>query len=819
METLWQDLRQGARSLGRTPGFTLLAVVTLALGIGANSAIFSLVNAVLLTPLPFHDPASLVVILERRTDAPANAADNNVSAHEYLAWSAQGSHVLEGAALYMYDEFNLTGGGDPERLIALSVTAGFFDVLGVRATTGRTFLAGEDDAGAERLAVLSDRVFKRRFGADSSVVGRSITLDDLPYRVVGVAPPSGDLDPDLWVPIDLPAEAQRVGRHSSTVFARLKPGVTAGVAQRELGVVAAGLVEQYGPGQATHGVRVVSMTAAVLGDVRRPLLVALGAVAFVLLIASANVAHLLLTRATARRQELAVRAALGAGRRRILGHVLAESVLLSLAGGALGLFVAVWLAELLPSLSAVRIPRLAEARVDFTVVTATFLVSLLTGVASGLLPAWRASRPDLRAWLSDGLRATPSLGRRIADSLVVSEIALALVLLVGAGLLLKSFARLTRVDPGFDPANVLMLTITLPERRYPGAHMQRAAFETIMERLSALPGVRHVGATTQAPLVECCDAYPITVEGRAAAPGEEIGALYRSTSPDYFRVMNIPLRSGRLFSAADARLALPLIRYWPQQPAYENFDEPQPAPVGIINETMARRYWPDQDPVGKRFRLLFSPWITVVGVVGDVRHTSLSAATRPEAFLSSQQEPRAYMTIMVKTSGDPLLLAAAVRERIRSFDADLPVGEIRTVDQAVHDSLGRPRFNATLLSALAGLALVLALVGIYGVISYSVAQRTHEIGLRTALGADAADVVRLILGRFMTLTVAGLAIGLTGALALTRLLDTLLFQVTPTDPATFALLTVLLAAVALLASYLPTRRALRVDPLEALRAQ
>jgi len=820
MDAIWQDIKHGARSLAHSPGFTFVAVLTLALGIGANSAIFSLVNAVLLTPLPFEDPARLAVLYEHRdAGSGAGTGDGNVSAHEYVAWSEQAKQVLESQMLYMNGQFNITGDASPATVSALNVTAGFFEVLGVKPVIGRTFLPGDDRSGAERLVVLSDRLWRSRFAADAGIVDRSITLDQLSYRVIGVAPPGGDLDPELWVPIDLPAEANRVGRHASTVIARLRPGVTIAQAQAALNVVAQRLESQFPNTNVGHRVHAVPAFDDLVSEARRPMLIALGAVGFVLLIACANVAHLLLTRGARRRPELAVRAAMGAGRGRLIAHLLTESVLLSLVGGGLGLFIAAWIGDLLPTLRAVQIPRMNETRIDLRVVGVTFAIALLTGVLSGIGPALRASRLDLREWLAEGARGTVGGGRRLADILVVSEIALAMVLLVGAGLMVRSFAKLVQVDPGFDSRHVLMLPITLAPARYATPQSQVAAFDELMRRFAALPGVRTVGATTEAPLYTCCNTYPLTIEGRPVQAGEEVGALFHGTTPDYFRTLAIPLRRGRLIALSDARTSVPVIRWWPEQPNPAHFSEPQAAPVVVINETMARRYWPGQDPIGKRLKVLFSPWITVIGVVGDVRHAGLAVEPRPEMYLPQSQEPRGAMAIMIRTVGDPLALAAAVREQVRQFDHDLPLGELQSMEQVVHNSLGRPRFNTILLGALAGLALVLALVGIYGVISYSVAQRTHEIGVRTALGAESRDVVRLVLGRFVALTATGIAIGLAGALALTRLLGTLLFEVAPSDPWTFAVLAVVLGSVALLACYLPTRRALRVDPLVALRAQ
>ncbi|MEX2282754.1 MAG: ABC transporter permease [Gemmatimonadota bacterium] len=817
MGDLWQDLRYGVRMLLRRPGLTAIAVLTLALGIGANTSIFSLVNSVLLRPLPFKEPERLIVVNERNQASE----QGNISGHELVAWRAA-NRTLEGIAMYGYNSFNLTGRGDPEALEAMVVSGDFFAVLGTVPLAGRAIAQSDDETGAPRVAVLSSGLWQRRFGGDRAVIGRAITLDNLPYTVIGVMPPKGSFDPDLWVPMDLPSEAQKVGKHSNFVIARLKPGVDLPAAQRDLAAISARL-EQELPGFNTgHGVSTKPLHEHVVGQVRRPLIVFTGAVAFILLIACANVAHLLLTRAAARQKELAVRTALGAGRGRLIRQLLTESVLLGVAGGGAGILLAWWVVDLLPRVATADMPRMDELTIDGRVLAITVALSLLTGLISGIVPAIQSSRLrfKLRDWMSQGTRATMGPGRRMAGVLVVSEIAVALVLLVGAGLTLKSFTRLVGVDPGFNSENVLTATVSLPGERYAAPARAVAAYEELSARFNALPGVQFVGATSQLPVGPCCDGIVITIEHRPKPPeGQEPGALMAVVSHDYFRAMQMPLRSGRYFNNADARLALPLVRYWEQQPFPAHYDESQAPPVVIINEAMARKYWPGEDAVGKRFRILYSPYVTVVGVVGNVRQRGLSVSPEPEMYLPQSQEPRGALTVVLRTTGDPGNYIDAVRQQIRAFDRDLPAGQILPMTSLVRESVRGPRFNALLLGASGALALALALIGIYGVISYSVASRTQEIGIRTALGADARDVLKLVLGQAMTLAGIGIGIGLAGALALARVLRRMLFEVEPTDPLTFAAIATLLAIVSMLASYLPTRRATRVDPLVALRSE
>jgi putative ABC transport system permease protein len=815
MDRLWLDIRFAARSLSRAPALTAVAIFTLAFGIGANTAVFSLVNTVLIRPLPYVDPARLVMLFETRRDSD----HGNVSPHEYIAWARE-NRSFDHLAMFSYSSFTLSERGEPLTVSARIVTSNFFDVLGQRPILGRAFQTGDDQPGAPKQIILSHSIWISRFAGDSSVVGKQAVLDDTPFRIVGVMPARGDMDADVWVPVDLVAEARKVGKHGMFVVGRLKPGATIRTATADLTTVAERLEQQYPVDNKDHRVQVLSLNEVMVGDVRRPFLVALGAAFFVLLIACANVGHLLLTRAAARQKELAIRTALGAARSRLVRQLVTEALLLSVAGGALGLVLAVWLTDLFPALSAIQVPRISELRVDWRVLSATAFLCVFTALACGLVPALRASQPKLRLWLADGTRASSAPGRRIAGILIISEIALALMLLVGAGLTVKSFARLIRIDPGFDPRNVLAVSFPLPGPRYPTFDLQRRAVTDAIDGLSQLPDVAAVGATTLLPLGACCNSIAVTIEGRPApAPGQEIQARSTVVAGRYFEASRIPLKRGRFFAATDARLSIPLIRWYPQQPNPPRFDEDQAPPVAIINETMARTFWPNEDAVGKRFRVLFSPWVTVVGIVGDVRQSGLLEPPVPQMYLSNLQEPTGAMTLVVRATRDPLGVASVVRKRIRAFDPRLPIGSIETMDQIVWNSVGRPRFNALLLGISGAIALLLAIIGVYGVMSYSVQRRTHELGIRRALGAQTHDVLRLVLGQTLALVVAGIVAGAIGAIALTRVLATLLYDVAPTDPATFATVAAILALVALLAGYLPGRRATRVDPTDALRSE
>ena len=814
MDSIVKDIRFGLRGLVKRPGFTAIAVITLALGIGANTAIFSVVNAVLLRPLPFKDPDRLMMLWERR--ASSGLANLPLSGHEYAAFKER-SNAFEAITLIQPNAFALTGRGDPLMLDVGEVSTDYFPVVGVPPLLGRTFAPDEDKNGGAKVVVLSQKIWAQRFGSDSNVINQSVLLNDQSYTVVGVMP-SLELMPDVLVPIDLRGEVRKVGRHSYQAIGRLKQGVSVEQAQAELARVAQQTENEFADANRGHGVNVVGLHKQVTGEAQLPLLMLFGAVGFVLLIACANVANLLLSRAAVRQKEMAIRTALGAGRFRLIRQTLTESLLLALLGGGFGLLSAVWLVTFLSKITAVNIPRLDTISIDGRVLLATFGFSILTGLLTGIAPAWRNSEPRLYEWIKDGMRGSANPVRRRASSfLVVAEVALAFVLLVGGGLMLKSFVHLLRVDPGFQPNQVLRLDLSLPETKYSEPRQQTAFYNELIGRLQGLPGVESVGATTNTPLGHSDSWTPFAIEGRPDPPqGQHQQAATRAVSDDYFRTMQIPLRKGRFFSNADARVALPLIRWFEQQPFPEHFNDPQGAPAVIINETMARLYFPNEDPLGHRLRIVLSPWMTVIGVVGDVHHNGLNVPPNPEIYLSQLQEPQSSLAVMARTNGDPLQLAAAAREQVKAIDKDLPV-TVTTMDQIYSESVAGQRFNTLLLGIFAAVALLLAMIGVFGVINYSVAQRTHEIGIRIALGAQRGDVFRLVVGQGLVLALVGIALGAVGAFALTRVISGLLFGVSPTDGPTFVMVSLIVTVVAFLACYLPARRATRVDPLVALR--
>jgi putative ABC transport system permease protein len=823
METLWLDLKHSLCSLMRTPGFTLVALLTLALGIGANTAIFSMVHAVLLRPLPFAEPDRLMMLWERRPSTSRDA-DLPVSGHEFAAWKEQGQSFA-GITIYVTDGFNVTGQGEPEAITALAVSADFFPVLGVRPALGRVFVTGEDQGGQNRVAILSNGYWRRRFAAHRDVVGQQLILDDQAHTIVGVLPELPDsLIPDAVVPLDVPREVRAVGKHNHWVLARLKPGVTPAQAQSELDGIAKRLELQMPRANTNHQVRMVPFREALVGNVRPALSLLFGAVGFVLLIACANVANLLLTRAAGRQKEIALRAALGASGGRLVRQILAESVLLSCAGGATGLLVAAWVVDALPGLLSgsdpFALPLLETVRVDGPVFAVALVLSLLAGVVTGLAPVLRSTRPNLTQCLGEGSRVSEDRGRRqLRAALVAGEVALSLVLLMGAGLMINSLMRLVNVNPGFATNNVWVAPVTLSGAKYAQAEARREFHDQLLTRLRALPGVESAGATSNLPLGGSDNWMPLAIIGRPdPPPGQQLHAPFRVVTPDYFRALRIPLRSGRFFADADKRLSVPLIRWFPQQAPPPNSDPPQPAPVAIISEAAARQYWPGEDPLGQRIRVLFSPELTIVGVVGDIKHNALDAPVYPHFYLLHSQEPWNSLSFVVRTSVLPVQLARAVREEVRALDSGLPV-TVKRMDDVFSDSTGQRRFHAVLVGAFAAMALGLAVVGILGVVSYSVAQRTGEIGVRVALGAQPRDILQLIVGQGMRPVLIGVVAGAAGALALARFIEKLLFEVTPADPATFALVVLLLTGVALLACWIPARRAIRTDPMVALRHQ
>jgi putative ABC transport system permease protein len=808
MDSLLQDLRYAVRVLLKKPGFTALSVIALALGIGANSAIFSVVNAVLLRSLPYDDPERLVMVWGTmpQTDRAS------VSPADFIDYQEQ-NRVFEQVAAFNAAGFTLTGAEEPEQIRGARVSSGFFSVLGVRPTAGRAFHAEDDKPGAARVVVLGQKLWHRRFNSDQNIIGRNITLNGQSFTVIGIMPAEFQFTvpgifrtpAELWTPSALVKDNTTRGNQYLRVIGRLKPGVSMERAQAEMTTIASQLQQEYPNTNSGLGVRLIGLHEQVVGNIRSALLILLGTVGFVLLIACANVANLFLARAAARQKEIAIKMALGATRARLARQLLTESMLLALIGGAFGILLALWSTDVLVSLSPANLPRVKEVGVDRYVLGFTLLISILTGALFGLAPALQASKPDLNETLKEGSRgSSENLGRgSLRRLLVVSEVALALVLLIGAGLMIKSFLRLSEVNAGFNPQNVLTMMLSLPRAKYKEPHSQAAFFQEAFERIKGLPGVEAVGAINDLPLGGDRDSTAFAVEGRPALPpGQQPNTEWRLVNADYFKAMSVPLLKGRAFTEEDKS------------------DAP---PVVVINDSFARRFFPDEDPIGKRVILnlaISNPAPApreIVGVAGDVRDLGLDAEPQPEVYAPYLQETVSYMALMVKSNTDPAGLATAVRSQVLAIDKDQPISGIQSMGQIVKESVAGRQFNMMLFAIFAGVALLLAAVGIYGVMAYSVTQRTHEIGIRMALGANHRDVLRLIVGQGMTMALVGVGLGLAVALILTRVMASLLYEVSATDPLTFAAIAFLLAAVALLACYIPARRAMNVDPMVALR--
>jgi len=805
MDRFLQDLRYGFRMLIKSPGFTIVALVTLALGIGANTAIFSVVNAVLLRPLPYEKPERLVMIWGQITRW--GIPRNSISQPEY-ADLRERNEVFDGIGAYASGSFNVSGSDKPEYASGAFVSHEMFDVLGRRPVLGRAFTVDEEKPGAGNLAILSDGFWRRHFAADAEIVGKTIMLDGEPSTIVGVMPPQLPFPAagtDLYVPLTIDLANNDRGSHYLKVLARMKPGVDTERAGASLTKIARNLETEYPDNYKDSGwnLFLVPLHEQIVGTVRPALLVLLGAVAFVLVIACANVANLMLARAAAREKEVAIRTALGAGRWRLIRQLLTESLVLAILGGGLGLLLAFWGIDALVALGPADLPRVEQISVDGNVLLFSLAASLLAGALFGVVPALQVSRPSLNDTLKDtgGRTSAGVRGRRVRNVLVVLEVAVSLVLVAGAGLMIRSFSRLLEVDPGFQPRGVMTARMFLNPATYTRPEQIESFYSRLLERLGQIPGVESASAITQIPMGGSYSSGTMTVKDRLGDENEEsIEVDQRSVGHAYFDTMGLSLVKGRSFSGQD-RAGAP--------------------PVAIVDESFARRYWPDSDPIGREIKIGGDrsprPWKTIVGVVRHVKQYGLDQDGREQAYFPFTQEPQLSMVLLLRTKQDPLALSSAVQAQVQALDKDLPIYFVRTMEQVVAGSVAQSRFSLLLLAAFAGVALVLAAVGIYGVMAWSVSQRHHEIGIRMALGAQGTDVLRLMLRAGLTLTVAGVLIGLASAMALTRLMESLLFQVSVVDPAAYVLGTLLLGSVAMLACYIPARRATRVDPMVALR--
>ncbi|HEV2829868.1 MAG TPA: ABC transporter permease [Pyrinomonadaceae bacterium] len=799
MESLLQDLRYGIRSLWQRPGFTAIAVITLALGIGANTTLFSFVNGILLRPLPYKDPSQLVILDE---NAPKQGIKSfGVSYPNFVDWRQQ-NHVFEDVTSYQPNSISLVGAGEPERLPGARISHGLFELLGVAPSLGRTFTAEEDQPETDNVVIIGHGLWQRRFAAADNAVGQTLTVNGRARTIIGVMPPDFKFPEtaELWVPLALNEKLFTRTDHGLNTIARLKPNVTLGQARAEMSNIARHIEEQNPVTNEGLGVDVWPLRDRLVGDYRDALLILLGVVAFVLLIACANVANLLLARSSARHKELALRAALGASRTRIVRQLLTESALLSVLGALLGVLLAVWGKNLLLAAIPGDMPFWMKFDLDLRVLGFTLAISFLTALAFGIAPALQASRTDLNEALKEGGRSGGTGHNRMRNLLVVAEVALSLVLLVGAGLMARSFAKLGQVHSGFNPENVLTLEVPLTRAKYPEGAQQSAFFHELMTRIGALPGVSSAAATSDLPLRGGWG-RSLTVEGR---PVQSVGQApminHAVVTPNYFRTLGIPLLEGRDFTEADQATAMK---------------------VTIVDERLARQYWPGESPLGKRIRFgppeSNEPWHTIVGVAGAVRHARLDRELNQTIYVPYHQIPVNWMAVAVRTTVEPRSLAGAVKKEVLALDKDQPTANLLTMKEIVSRSIWQQRFYAMLFGLFAALALVLAAVGIYGVMSYAITQRTHEIGIRMALGADRLKVLKLTLGQGMKLALTGVVLGLVASYGLTRLMSGLLFGVSTTDTGTFVSIAVFLVGVTMLACYLPARRATKVDPLVALR--
>ena len=813
MGTLLQDLRYAVRKLLRTPGFTLVALATLALAIGATTAVFSIVRGVLLDPLPFKNPAQLVSV----GSVSEQGKPTLMSAPDFVDYRDQSSSFV-GMAAIDQGSVNLTGPGvEPMRLVRAEVGARFFELLGVQPEIGRAFTPGEDAAGAPRVVILSDALWRSRFGADPRVVGRSISIDDSLYTVVGVAPARFAYPAlsDIWVPMVWPSwalEPSSRGMHYLTAIGRVKSGVSIEHARQEIATIGRRLETQYPVSNTHRGGTIELLQEQMVGDVRPALLAMLGAVGFVLLIACANVANLLLVRAATRESEIAVRVALGAGRGRIVRQLVTESVLLAAVGAALGAVLAMWVVQAVVAFGPARVPRLGEVAVDGRALLFTAIIAVVTGILFGLVPALHAARSSLDQLLREGRRGSSRGGaQRTRGALVIAEMALAVVLLTGAGLLLRSFIRLAQVDPGFRTDRVTSFSVTIPDTKYPHDRQKNAFVARLSEQLERLPGVEGVAVSSMRLLSGSGIRTLVKIAGRPEpAPGNEAVSAVDAVSPGYFRELGIPLKQGRLYTAAE--------------------DRSDARQVVVVNQELVRRYFPNENPIGQRITLGVSHDTAqlgtevesggeIIGVVGDVKLLGLARENYPMTYVPYGALPLNDISVVVRSSADQKLIESEIRAAVRAVDPELPVYGLATADQIVSDSVAQPRFYLVLIGAFAAMALLLAALGIYGVISYTVSERTRELGIRIALGASSERVMRLVVGEGLWLTVVGVAMGLVAAVGLTRLIASLLFGVGAFDPLTFAGVAILLVGVAAVSSWLPARRAARVDPVIAMRVE
>lgn len=800
MDNLIQDLRFGLRLLRKNPGFTAVAVFTLALSIGANAAIFDVVNAVLLKPLPYKEPDRIVRVFESHPRRPTFP----ISPANFLDYRER-TDAFDDFATFARRDLDLSVNGRPERLAGMGVSHGFFHLLGFEPELGRAFLPTDEIKGNENVAIISHALWERSFGKDASIIGAPVTLSGLSFTIVGVMGPGlqhvgGDYHSlphgggvDIWSPLTMDPKVRT--SHFLNAIARIKPGITREQAESRMNVIAVQLEEQY-PEDKDWRIRLVPLRDEIVGGAQTMLLILFGAAGFVLLIACVNIANLLLATATARQKEIAVRTALGAGRFRLIRQMLTESLLIAAVGGVAGLLVARWGIQALVALGP-QIPRMHMISLDWRTFAFALGASLLTGALFGLAPALQISKVNLNESLKEGGRGSAGGARhnRLRGLLVVAEVSLAFVLLIGAGLLMRTFFHLQKVDPGFNPDRVVTASIDLPGARYATGREAWGFYRELMGRLAALPEVQGAAATSDLPWTGYDENTSFGIEGRQFPAGEYPSAQYHFATPDYFRTLAIPLLAGRFFSDAD------------------NTDAPR---VIVINKSMADRYWPDEDAVGRQVRM-WGETRTIAGIVGDLKDSPGELRAKPGFFFPLAQQAQSGMVLVLRTQGDPMSMVAAMRSEIAAIDKDLPLSDVKTLEQVASSAVARTRFTMLLLSVFAGVALLLAAVGIYGVMSYSITQRTHEIGIRVALGAQRRDVIGLVARQGMSLALAGLGAGLTAALALTRVMSSLLFGVSATDPITFAGIAVLLIGVALGACFVPARRATKMDPMVALR--